>query len=160
QVENCLFKLPRHYFEQSEAFEGMFALPPTDIQEGTSNENPIRLEGTKSWDFAAFLKVIYDRENGGVRDLDSITLQELLAALELAHKWGFKKVLQRAIKATEEFSMDEVERIRITHKYGINEWAGPTYEKLLLRENPLTADEMGSLGLEFSSKMWAARERL
>ncbi|TDL14615.1 hypothetical protein BD410DRAFT_733806, partial [Rickenella mellea] len=157
-VEDCLFKLPRESFEQSETFRGMFALPPTDVEEGTSDANPIRLEGVKSCDFVAFLKVLIPMAKEGATE--TLSLHEWLAALELAHKWEFKNTRQRAIEAIDELPMREVEKIQIIQKYGINEWTCPTYEKLLLREHPLTAHEMKSLGYEFSSKMAAARERL
>lgn len=62
QVENTLFSVLKHAFMEPETpFETMFSLPPEDpkIVEGSSDDNPIILEGIAAADFAAFLHVLY-----------------------------------------------------------------------------------------------------
>ncbi|TDL14613.1 hypothetical protein BD410DRAFT_733814 [Rickenella mellea] len=155
-VEDCLFNLPRHYFEQSEAFQGMFSMPPSDRREGTSDDNPIVLDGTKLEDFEAFVKALVPMVEGGEKDV--LSLQEWLAVLELAYKWDFENTRRIAIEAIAKFQMNEVDEINLTQKYGIVEWALSAYQKLMVRERPLSANEMKLLGFEFSSKMAEARE--
>jgi hypothetical protein len=60
QVENCLFKSYRQYFEASPIFRDMFSLPsPADgLSDGCSPEQPIQLEGIKKVEFAPFLNVM------------------------------------------------------------------------------------------------------
>jgi BTB/POZ domain len=64
QVEGCLFKVPRTYFERdSEVFCALFQLPvaqDTPI-EGSSDQKPLRLEGIKEDDFRQLLRVMYPR---------------------------------------------------------------------------------------------------
>jgi hypothetical protein len=66
QVEDTLFRVPRHEFEEtSEVFSDMFRLPTGEgslqTADGSSDENPILLEGHKAVDFANLLKILYLR---------------------------------------------------------------------------------------------------
>jgi len=62
QVEDCLFRVPRHTLEaQSTVFLDMFSFPPppdTEV-EGSSDEHPIRLDGVMADEFRQLLKVLY-----------------------------------------------------------------------------------------------------
>lgn len=52
QVENCLFKVPRQTLEfQSKVFRDMFSLPASAVAEGSSDNNPIRLDGIAKEEF-------------------------------------------------------------------------------------------------------------
>ena len=64
QVENQLFKVPRRNFaNESEIFSDMFQLPaPTGEKhtlDGSSDEQPLRLEGIKKSDFLQLLRIIF-----------------------------------------------------------------------------------------------------
>jgi hypothetical protein len=61
QVESKLFKVPRRYFEKnSNIWRDVFTLPLGNNQaEGSSDENPIRLESISSIDFQGLLRVMY-----------------------------------------------------------------------------------------------------
>lgn len=62
QVEDYIFKVPRCHFERkSEIFRTTFTLPTGDgvHAEGQTDENPVVLEGIRSLDFQALLKVLY-----------------------------------------------------------------------------------------------------
>jgi hypothetical protein len=64
QVEGCLFKVPRAYFERdSEVFCSLFQLPVAqDLPiEGSSDQKPLHLEGVKEDDFRQLLKVMFPR---------------------------------------------------------------------------------------------------
>ncbi|TDL18193.1 hypothetical protein BD410DRAFT_793499 [Rickenella mellea] len=158
RVENCLFKLPRHFVEQSEVFQGMYAVAQADTKEGTCDEHPIYLPQTSRKDFEAFLKVAIPTSEGGPRK--ALPCEDWQAVLELAHKWDFKNTRQLAIEALDNLSMDLVEKITVIQKYDIKDWACAAYETLVAREEALTAKEMKSLGFEFTSKMAEAREKL
>jgi hypothetical protein len=61
QVENTLFKVPRYLFEQSsDIFRDMFLLPLTDdlVPDGSSDEQPLRLEAIRQADFQRLLKAM------------------------------------------------------------------------------------------------------
>jgi hypothetical protein len=60
-VEDTLFKLPRYLFEEtSEVFHDMFLLPtPEDIPcDGSSDEQPLVLEGVREADFRMLVKAM------------------------------------------------------------------------------------------------------
>jgi hypothetical protein len=61
QVEDELFKIPRHYFEKnSTVWADVFSLPPVvnQVAEGASDEHPIILESIEKADFQVFLSVL------------------------------------------------------------------------------------------------------
>lgn len=64
QVENQLFKVPRRNFAiESEIFSDMFQLPaPTvdgHVLDGSSDDQPLRLDGIKKSDFLQLLRVMF-----------------------------------------------------------------------------------------------------
>jgi hypothetical protein len=64
QVENTLFRVPRHHFEQeSEVFRDMFQLPIAEdaTPDGCSDEQPLRLDGILKQDFRQLLRVMFSR---------------------------------------------------------------------------------------------------
>ena len=61
QVEDTLFNVHRYFLKrESPVFQGMFSLSP-DSPEGSSDEHPITLQGTKSLDFECLLACLYPR---------------------------------------------------------------------------------------------------
>ena len=59
-MEARLFKVPRYQFEcNSEIFATIFTLPLAGETEGTTDQNPLKLEGINSVDFQSLLKVLY-----------------------------------------------------------------------------------------------------
>ncbi|PIL33342.1 hypothetical protein GSI_04793 [Ganoderma sinense ZZ0214-1] len=60
RAETTLFCVPRHYFQTSDVFDGMFTLPdvPNAPQEGASEENPLFLESIKADELREFLRVL------------------------------------------------------------------------------------------------------
>lgn len=61
QVEETLFNVHRYFLKrESPVFRDMFTFTPdSDGHEGSSNEHPVVLEGTKSLDFACLLACLY-----------------------------------------------------------------------------------------------------
>jgi hypothetical protein len=63
QIENCLFKSYRQYFEASPIFRDMFCLPVPEnmLPDGSRKEQPIHVEGIKKADFSPFLTFMNTR---------------------------------------------------------------------------------------------------
>jgi hypothetical protein len=62
QVEGTLFKVPRYPFvRSSEVFRDMFQLPTPKYAtpEGSSDQNPLFLDGIKKTDFRRLLKLMF-----------------------------------------------------------------------------------------------------
>ncbi|TDL18868.1 hypothetical protein BD410DRAFT_774612 [Rickenella mellea] len=162
-VDGKLFKVPRIFFEeQSTVFRDWFMLPPGGenseiIPEGTSDKQPIRLEGVKKDDFAAFLKLLIPLKPWETVDLQK---KELIAALALSTMWEFKQIREVAILQLERLLSDVVERIILGQKYDVGAWILPAYTELAKRLLPPTVEEASRLGMEFTFKMIQAREKV
>jgi len=62
QVENVLYRVPRHFFQRdSEMFAQMFTLPVAHgkPQDGSSDDQPLHLEDQEPGDLEAFLSLLY-----------------------------------------------------------------------------------------------------
>jgi len=60
QAENVLFRVPTHRFiNESKIFAELFSVAEGADSEGSSECNPIRLQGVRSKDFKNFLKLLY-----------------------------------------------------------------------------------------------------
>jgi hypothetical protein len=121
-VENTLFKLPRYFFEQSsDIFRHMFLLPVTDdvVPDGSSDEQPLHLEGIRRTDFQRLLKAMKfpPSPSGTTSDLsfgdakskphrlpskgeyDELKLwSDWASVLELSWMWQMPKIQVEAIK--------------------------------------------------------------
>ena len=62
QVEDTLFRVPRHHFEQqSEVFSAMFQLPVASgtVADGSSEHQPLQLPGVTKADFEHLLRLMF-----------------------------------------------------------------------------------------------------
>ncbi|TDL18240.1 hypothetical protein BD410DRAFT_793561 [Rickenella mellea] len=156
-VEDCLFKAPRPYFEQSEVFRDTFKLPPVDgVFEGANDETALRLHGIKANDFRAFLSVLMPLPSS---EEATATKEEWLGVLSLADMWNFEKIRQLSIDKLRKEPMDAVERILHGRKHQIEEWLLAGHLHLARRDTFLSIVEAEQLGgLPFVIKMVKARD--
>ncbi|KAM5535775.1 hypothetical protein V8D89_010589 [Ganoderma adspersum] len=155
RAEKTLFCVPRHYFQASDVFDGMFALPaaPHTPREGSSEEYPLFLESIKADELREFLRVLFaTRNNTTIRSITS----SWLPVLKLASLWQFSSLREKALKYLK--SADCMTRLHIARQYGVDDWFLPAVRDLISREEPLTGDEIGQLGLDFAAKVIALRE--
>jgi hypothetical protein len=66
QAEHILFRVPTHRFiNESKIFAELFSVPHSNAEgadsEGSSECNPIRLQGVRSKDFKSFVKLLYPK---------------------------------------------------------------------------------------------------
>ncbi|KDQ50882.1 hypothetical protein JAAARDRAFT_141290 [Jaapia argillacea MUCL 33604] len=163
-VEDQLFKVPRLYFENhSDVFRDMFRLPVergVDV-EGSSDENPLRLEGIKKVDFLRLLRVMYPRLYSRH---DITTYEEWSSILELSSMWNFEEIKDLAIEnlssSTEQGSLapSPVTRILLGQKYDVPLWVAWGVTDLVKRSEPLTIEEAQALGMESTLKIARVRE--
>jgi len=157
-VERCLFKVPRAYFERdSEVFCALFQLPVAQNVpvEGSSDQQPLRLEGIKEDDFRQLLRVMYPR-HAGQQDIMSCT--EWTSVLKLSTMWSFDDLRDLAIQNMSELSIDPVERAALAKEFNVDEWLLPALNELAQREDPIRIDEARRLGWETALQIAAVRE--
>jgi len=160
-VENQLFKVPRRNFAiESEVFADMFQLPAPTIDsralDGSSDDQPLRLDGIKKSDFAQLLRVMFPLDS---QQPDSLSLEEWTSVLKLSSMWQFHKIRTTAIKNMDTMTMDLVDKIVIARRYDIPTWLIPTLNTLIQRESPIGLSEGNRLGMEWVLKVAEVRER-
>ncbi|TDL14167.1 hypothetical protein BD410DRAFT_701235, partial [Rickenella mellea] len=144
-VEQCLFKVPRIYFEQSEIFRDTFTLPWGDpADDGTSDETPLCLVGVKAQDFRSFLRLLISLPSDGGEP--NFAKEGWLGVLKLSDMWKFQKIRELSINKLGHTSMDAVERVFLGRGYGIDDWVLRGLAHLAEREGSLSLIEAEELG--------------
>ncbi|KIM62352.1 hypothetical protein SCLCIDRAFT_25084 [Scleroderma citrinum Foug A] len=160
QVEDCLFRVPRHTLEaQSTVFRDMFSFPPppdTEV-EGSSDEHPIRLDGVAADEFRQLLKVLYPGPNGP--DLRQGS-EEWISVLKLSNMWQFQQVRTLALQKLPYKSVRKTaaEKVALAFQYDIEKWLLPGLNELARRQQPISVEDVQLLGLEVALKVAAVRE--
>jgi len=162
---------------ESEIFSDMFQLPTPTVDghalDGSSDDQPLRLDGIKKSDFLQLLRVMFPswviyvhlitvstlihvpRDS---QQPESLTLEEWTSVLKLSTMWQFHKIRAAAIKNMEGFSMDLVDKILIARRFDISTWLVPTLNALVQREKPIDLSEGNRLGIEWVLKVAEVRE--
>jgi hypothetical protein len=159
-VENQLFKVPRRNFAvESEVFSDMFQLPAPVKDgcalDGSSDDQPLRLEGIKKSEFLQLLRVMFPSDS---QQPDLLTAGEWTSVLKLSNMWQFHKIRATAIKKMEDLSMDLVDKIVVARRFDISAWLVPTLNALIQREKPIDFSEGTRLGMEWTLKVAEIRE--
>jgi len=159
QVEDQLFKVPRHYFEEdSEIFRTMFQLPVPqgEIPDGSSKDKPLYLQGIAKDEFRQLLKVMYPRNFGKAVSCDAC---QWTSVLKLSTMWEFGTIRKLAIeKLYENNSIDHVDKFIIATNYNLREWLIPCVNNLARRKEPMGEHEVERLGWEYVTKIASVRE--
>jgi len=169
-VEDTLFKLPRYLFEESsDVFRDMFQLPaPEGIPpDGSSDEQPLVLEGIRKADFRLLLEALkfprrYSKsktnKSQNVPETDSyekpMLFEEWVSVLELSCMWQMAKVRETAVKKILEFRVgrdDQTNLLRLSTKLRIKEIRDAAIQALSGVLQPI---ELVQLGTEFQVESW------
>lgn len=158
-------------------FCDLFGLPlardaPVD---GSSDEQPLRLEGIKENDFRQLLRVMYPRlaetvfchlfsrltlwwhRHAGQRD--AMSFAEWTSVLKLSTMWNFEGLRSLAIQSMSGLpDNDAVEKAALAGEYQIDEWLLPALNELAQREEPISIEEARRLGWEVALQLSAVRE--
>ncbi|TFK74680.1 hypothetical protein BDN72DRAFT_833209 [Pluteus cervinus] len=160
QVENCLFKLPRHEFvSNSEFFRGLFSVPIPEAKQpdGQSDEQPLRLDGILEADFRVLVKLLYPMK--GYKGVSiSLETDEWKSILKLATLWEFTELRESAIDSLASIITDPVDKVVMSKEYQIDGWLLPALNALAQREKAISFEEAGKIGYETAFKLTALRE--
>ncbi|EIW78696.1 hypothetical protein CONPUDRAFT_60624, partial [Coniophora puteana RWD-64-598 SS2] len=171
QVENTLFRVPRHELEHtSRVFRDMFLIPSgADHPEGESDEHPIVLENTCSYDFRQLLRAMlcgpplntHREDMGGPDDSLPVTFEEWTSVIKLSHRWEMSAVYQLALKRVSDLKdVDHVEKAAVALTYDIQEWIKSTINDIARRDEPLSRREVDILGIDTVLKIARVRESI
>jgi hypothetical protein len=160
-VEDVLFKVPRLYFERNSAFfRDLFTnLPST--QEGTNDDNPIKLEATEKVDFQRFLTAAFPELSWHASSptlMNSRSFDEWISVLKLSTAWKFAELRQKALVTLTRFEIDPVEMVILARSYKVEKWMFSAYTQLVRRDAGLSAKEFRILGYDTAFQLCEKRE--
>jgi hypothetical protein len=151
----------------------MFALPTGEGTEceGSSDQQPLRLEGYLAEDFRQFLRVLVPMYVSHIRPLSSrlvtvcvrlstdisidrlrhhdaeiLTHDQWISVLKLATVWNFRGVRKTAIHKLDKYAAkDPVQRLIVCKQYKILRWLVPTINELARRPARLDIQDVRRL---------------
>ncbi|KAJ3811355.1 hypothetical protein EV368DRAFT_73606 [Lentinula lateritia] len=158
-IEQNHFRVHRYFFErESQFFKRELATPasPGATRQGTSESTAIVLDSSvKASSFAKFLWVFYNPKYS----LYKARVEDWVAIMELAHRWGFHEVMKLATREIEKLEMPDIDRIVAYHKFELDRsLLLHRYAALTAREDPLNLEEGMALGMDTTLKIFRARE--
>ncbi|KAK0459191.1 uncharacterized protein EV420DRAFT_1538801 [Desarmillaria tabescens] len=157
-VEDQLFKVTRHMFEESsEVFSTMLSLPQgtTSPVDGSDDEHPLVLQGVKSADFENLLKVMV---HTGRESVPKLSHNEWLSALKLATMWGMTSIRRMAIsEITQLNNMTDVDQVMLGREYAVVDWVMSGYQALTKRKDVISIPDASRLTLSTCLKVWQAQ---
>ncbi|EJU03308.1 hypothetical protein DACRYDRAFT_115496 [Dacryopinax primogenitus] len=174
-VEHTLFRVHRYLFEQSAVFNAMFSLPPPQGTplEGSSDSNPIRLEGVDAVAFERLLWYmypgyriyIYQLSSGtGIEilnrfhgDLTAISADGWVQILDMATMFDFERIRSNAINVLSRCP-DPMFKLTVADRFDVDEWRLSCYAELCMRPAFFTEAEMQQMGPETAALLVHARE--
>ncbi|KAJ6589971.1 hypothetical protein DFH09DRAFT_884882, partial [Mycena vulgaris] len=144
----------------SEIFATTFTLPPAAgvRPEGSSVDNPFKLEGVSAVDFRRLLKLLYPLTC--LPKTPTLVTEEWISVLKLATLWRFLEIRDLAIKqlASHAQSLDCLQRILFGKQYDVSAWLRSGYTDLARRVTPISLAEATQIGWELTLRIYQARE--
>ncbi|KAG8679348.1 hypothetical protein FRC09_019033 [Ceratobasidium sp. 395] len=167
QAENTLFNVHKQQLQRSETFRDMFDMGEQNNlkAEGSSFENPIKLDGISASDFESFLMALYSHECPGCGDRPFMEktrftgADRIIPALRLADMWNFahhRDYLLDVAFAT----LGLIDQIVLAQQYNVRKQLEELYVQLCQHNDPLTLEEAKKIGLEGAITVGRVRERL
>ncbi|KAI0729373.1 hypothetical protein C8Q72DRAFT_778202 [Fomitopsis betulina] len=144
-VDGVLYNIHRYFLQRdSLVFRDLVSLPETGCSEGSTDQSPICLEGTRSIDMERFLSILYPPRIG---HFDLRQTDEWKSVLELAHKWQFDSVCELAAdKLSHVASL--VDQVVLGRRYRLGKLLLDARVRLCEREAPISLEEGRRLGLD------------
>ncbi|PPQ99771.1 hypothetical protein CVT24_009674 [Panaeolus cyanescens] len=153
KVESTLFCIPKKSLaKKGTFFEDLFngnAGDSKDADLGSSDANPLVLQGVSKEAFRDFLKLV----SPFARDcLVYFTEKQWLNVLWLAKRWKFDEVKEKAMSSLDVMFSDEttdpIQTIVLCKQYDVDQWLPHCYERLITQKTPLDRDGMLNAGVD------------
>jgi len=110
---------------------------------------------------ASFLIYDTNRKNRQGLEEEKFSKDDWCSLLSISHRYECERARERSIKEINKFRLpvDNVDKIAMAKKFGVEEWLVPNCVALVEREAPLTHVEAVKLGLDMTVLLSEARER-
>lgn len=161
QVEDILFRIPKYQLMgKSEIFDAMLSLPQgSNKPEGSSDDVPIKLENISKFDFEQLLQVLYPKDTVKPPEL---SIDSWISILRLSSLWRMGDMRSNAIEhlTPRLGSVSPISRILLGRKHSVAHWITSGYSDLAKREDAVSLEEAGKVGLETALLIQHVRESL
>jgi len=156
-VENVLFRVPRRYFQtHSSVFGDVFSLPLGGKNpEGSSDDNPFKLESISKVDFQRLLKVIYP-ENP-LRPV-ILSREEWISVLKLSTLWELDDPRERALDELSKVGLGAVDKVVLGKSYRVGKWLLEGYIELVQRDTTISDADVAAIGTYTAIQLFRIRE--
>ncbi|KAF8632494.1 hypothetical protein AX15_001861 [Amanita polypyramis BW_CC] len=162
QVEDQLFKVPRHLFlQESEIFRDIFRcpVPKGAHQDGITDEQPLQLQVRPSATFSPYRNPKRRKFNKNPQLPAFEKMEEWTAVLELASRFEMPNIKQFAMERMVPFLGNApAMQIYLGRKHHVREWVVSALNKLIQRAEPLRKEDIELIGLDDGLKVMALRE--
>ncbi|KEP46310.1 BTB domain protein [Rhizoctonia solani 123E] len=148
QVEDTLFNVHKYQLLKSETFSDMFKMPKRadgELEEGSSPERPIVMEGAAAADLEALMTVLYASYFSSHQPTPEASL--IIPAFRLANMWNFSD-LRSYLLPLAETVLSDIDKIVFAREFDIQSWLVPSHRNLCERPEPITTDEARKLGVD------------
>uniref|UniRef100_A0A0W0F6L7 BTB domain-containing protein n=1 Tax=Moniliophthora roreri TaxID=221103 RepID=A0A0W0F6L7_MONRR len=161
-VENHLFKVHRYFFRQESVFfDSMFDCPPpTEGQDGQTDDKPIEIPGVTCNQFEALLDHFYDGRVVLFVLMGQFLTKKYIDLLSVAHRFECTTARERAIKGIDTATTEPIQMIELAELYDVPRWIELAYIELCQRKEPLNEAEVEALGPKKTVLVLRAREAL
>ncbi|CUA75513.1 Plexin-A2 [Rhizoctonia solani] len=158
QIENVQFNVHKYQLLKSDTFRDMFTIAEQsgadaeEPREGSSTENPIKMEGVSAEDFESLLTVLYANNQLSFPSHFSSHQPEpsaslIIPAFRLANMWNFSELREYLMPLAEQV-LNDASKIAFAREFHVQQWIVPAYVRLCHRKEPLDSDEAKMIGLE------------
>ncbi|KIM82521.1 hypothetical protein PILCRDRAFT_820381 [Piloderma croceum F 1598] len=157
-VEDNLFKVPEKYFISCPFYIWPLlrifrVLLPSGMQDGFSDDTPIRLRAIARVDFERLLGLMYPASWPVTMGPDAWQ-----SALKLSTLWGMGDIRNMAMESLPADDLDSVDRILLGQAYGVSDWLLSGYKSLAERESTISGQEGQRLGSDTVARLCEVRE--
>ncbi|KAG8919823.1 hypothetical protein FRC02_001348 [Tulasnella sp. 418] len=159
KVEETLFRVEKSLLCQFDVFRDMFESASAhleDKEEGTTDENPIILQGLTAIEMESLLQVINTRWFKGEPPVNPAQWK---AVVRLATMWEHEQLRQFAIDKIDELDISCIELFDLGMKCRVEKWLKPALVEMCLRPSPLDLEEAERLGTRFFVELSKIREK-
>ncbi|KAK0459176.1 uncharacterized protein EV420DRAFT_1479197 [Desarmillaria tabescens] len=179
-VEDELFRAPRYQFiNHSDTFKAMFTLPQAENTnvEGSSDDNPIRLQGISKLDFERLLQYMYptyditdnkspwsrfSRSSRNIPPVLTRPLEDWISILKLSTIWFMTDIRNQVIPRIIErhLQIDVIERITLGRKYDLPALVTSGVTSLVNQDGGVSEDQAEALGWDTTLRIQWIRDKL
>ncbi|KAF8604152.1 hypothetical protein BDV93DRAFT_606182 [Ceratobasidium sp. AG-I] len=156
-VNGSVFKTHAYLLKKFARFKNLVksALQSQGTASKSSRRICVQRDNKGIEDFHNTFKILYASVVDGPFEFDTPTL---ISALRIATAYDHPSLRAFATKHLESVSLTAIERIGLSREFGFSSWEGPAYVELCERDEAITKEEAGIMGIDAFVRVAKIRE--